>query len=180
MNRHQRENLAKLIKTNTSFVVRLLTLNPDCAEQQREIGDALREVNAARKRFIEEDDLLLPTEVLTPDEEQLDMLAAEAPEVDDDMVKAFNTDDWDEESGFNDFWAMYPRKVNKVTARRAWKRLSKTQRRAAMDDIVAAQRFREVQQLQFVPHAATYLNQHRWEDPIETSEHPGDDMDDVF
>jgi len=73
-------------------------------------------------------------------------------------------------SGFESFWAAYPRKVNRKGAQKAWQRLSPTQR--LFDTIMAAVAKQE--QLdswlkdngKFIPHASTWLNNARWEDEI--------------
>lgn len=63
---------------------------------------------------------------------------------------------------FDEFWTAYPRKVGKVAARKAWTSATK---RVNADKIVAAVReypFRD--DLQYVPHPASWLNGGRWED----------------
>ncbi len=63
---------------------------------------------------------------------------------------------------FDEFWCAYPRKVGKVAARKAWTSATK---RVNPDKIVAAVRdypFRD--DLQYVPHPASWLNGGRWED----------------
>lgn len=66
---------------------------------------------------------------------------------------------------FDAFWAVYPRKVGKDAARKAW--LS-ARKRAGLDEIVEGlRRFVSVTagaDPQFVPHPATWLNQGRWQD----------------
>lgn len=71
--------------------------------------------------------------------------------------------------GFEDWWAIYPRKVGKGAARKAWKRLK--------CDLFAAEMIEKLQvqvdlqyahtEKQFIPHPTTYLNQERWEDEVE-------------
>lgn len=68
---------------------------------------------------------------------------------------------------FNEFWNLYPRKVKKFVARRIFNRLSKKD----IEDIFNVYkdhliRWKETE-LQYVPHASTWLNQRRWEDELE-------------
>ncbi len=58
------------------------------------------------------------------------------------------------------FWESYPRKDNKAAAYRAWKKLTKPCRLLAAADVAS----RVWGDAKFVPHAATYLNNRRWED----------------
>lgn len=72
----------------------------------------------------------------------------------------------DVDAQFDEFWAKYPRKTNKPPARRAWARLTVAQRRAALDAIalhVTLWRKRGTD-VQFIPHPATWLNGHRFDD----------------
>jgi len=62
---------------------------------------------------------------------------------------------------FDSFWSAYPRKTSKQTASKAFDKLSDENQQKAIDNIARLYANTEVQ---FVPHAATYLNQARWED----------------
>lgn len=71
-----------------------------------------------------------------------------------------------EPAGFLEFWALYPRKVGKADARRAWKRKRPpiTKVRAALE----WQRRSLQWQQGFIPNPSTYVNQGRWDDePVE-------------
>lgn len=70
---------------------------------------------------------------------------------------------------FERFWQAYPRKTAKADARKAWAKHSAD--RPPLDEILAAvQRQRATQQWRegVVPHAKTWINQHRWEDEVGT------------
>jgi hypothetical protein len=74
------------------------------------------------------------------------------------------------EGMFEQFWAIYPRKVAKIAAWRAWKKLAPSELEAQkiLSGLWAYKtywvgRFIEIQ---FLPHPATFLNQRRWEDEI--------------
>ena len=80
--------------------------------------------------------------------------------------------DW-RESFADHFWPAYPRHVGRAVAQRAWDKLgltdsAKTDESAffnrimdGLDDWKARHKDAEPQ---FIPHASTWLNQHRWED----------------
>ena len=59
---------------------------------------------------------------------------------------------------FDEFWLLYPRKISKATARKAWAKLS------AEQQLMAAKAINT--ELEFIPYAATWLNQERWEDEL--------------
>jgi hypothetical protein len=67
---------------------------------------------------------------------------------------------------FDDLWMLFPRRVAKRDAMKAWERLSSAQQLAA---VVAAADWRRVwagKDLQFVPHCSTWLNGWRFEDEL--------------
>lgn len=71
---------------------------------------------------------------------------------------------------FDDFWEVYPRKVGKEAARKAWKKIRPNQslQRRILDAVEAAKRSKEWQKDngQYIPHPATWLNQGRWDDEL--------------
>ena len=62
---------------------------------------------------------------------------------------------------FDQFWNLYPRKTSKQSASKAFAKLKDEDQQAAINNIA---RLYSETPVQFVPHAATYLNQARWED----------------
>ena len=69
---------------------------------------------------------------------------------------------------FELFWRHYPRKIAKRTAARAWMRLTDAEKAAALEALPRHCRiWARRGEMQFVPHAATWLNQARWEDELE-------------
>jgi hypothetical protein len=65
--------------------------------------------------------------------------------------------------GFAEFWTAYPKKVGKVVAGKAWRKLKPDTSLIAM--ILADLKTRAwPADRQFVPYASTYLNGRRWED----------------
>ncbi|MBI6743307.1 helix-turn-helix domain-containing protein [Pseudomonas syringae] len=72
--------------------------------------------------------------------------------------------------GFDQFWKMYPRKVGKDKASKAWQKLQMTE---ALYDLIVSALTKHVatpgwtkDNGQFIPHAATWLNGKRWEDEV--------------
>lgn len=71
---------------------------------------------------------------------------------------------------FSRFWKLYPRKVGKDKAEKAWAKIKLTQ--TLFDEIIAALAKHSVTQGwtkdngQFIPHASTWLNGKRWEDEV--------------
>ena len=84
-------------------------------------------------------------------------------------IKLVSADD--EPDFFEDFWDEYPRKVSKKMASKAWNRLRPDQKEA--EQIILAlyrckkQWAQEETEIRFIPHASTWLNQERFNDPIE-------------
>jgi uncharacterized protein YdaU (DUF1376 family) len=80
---------------------------------------------------------------------------------------------------FAEFWVAYPRKVAKPEALKAWIKIKPNDEvcSAIMAGLEAAKRSRDWTKEggQFIPHPATWLNQHRWEDQLDTATVGGDD-----
>ena len=62
---------------------------------------------------------------------------------------------------FDQFWALYPRKTSKQSASKAFVKLKDEDQQKAISNIA---RLYSDTPVQYVPHAATYINQARWED----------------
>lgn len=87
---------------------------------------------------------------------------------------------------FDEFWSLYPKKVSKEDARKAF---TKALKATALDVILDALR-KQIPTWtdpQFVPYPASWLNGHRWQDEITTAKrNPGDtgwnadDAPDIF
>lgn len=83
-------------------------------------------------------------------------------------------DDFDEycvEGGFQRFWAAYPRKTQKVVARKRWSKVCSSYKDfvTIMDGLDRAREYWAVHHTKFehIPHPATWLNQERWNDNYE-------------
>jgi len=85
---------------------------------------------------------------------------------------------------FEEFWSVYPRRIGKGAARRAWEKATQI---TDPDFIVLAAMChatfwrKQRTEMQFIPHPATWLNQERWDDDLEaeldTSQSSGWDTD---
>lgn len=75
--------------------------------------------------------------------------------------------------GFGEFWAAYPRKVDKADAEKAWRKLGYVN--GLLPTILAAVKAQCVEggtlgtEPRFIPHAASWLNGKRWEDVLTSS-----------
>ncbi|WP_240619948.1 hypothetical protein [Pseudomonas qingdaonensis] len=75
--------------------------------------------------------------------------------------------------GFEQFWKLYPRKVGKDKAEKAWARIKPAQ--ALFDEIIAALAKHSTSHDwtkdngQFIPHASTWLNGKRWRDVLQSA-----------
>ena len=69
---------------------------------------------------------------------------------------------------FLDFWQSYPRKVAKVRAYAAWKRLapSRSLITVIMQELEKQKRSESWEDPKFIPHPGTWLNGRRWEDEV--------------
>ena len=75
-------------------------------------------------------------------------------------------------AGFDEFWSVYPRKVGKGDARKAW--IASRRSRPAQEDLLSALR-RAVEgwrgmEGRFIPHPATWIRQERWSDEDTTQQ----------
>ena len=69
---------------------------------------------------------------------------------------------------FDEFWSLYPRKIAKAVARKAWQRLTPEQQLMAAKAIDTHCQYWATKEteLEFIPHASSWLNQERWEDEL--------------
>jgi len=67
---------------------------------------------------------------------------------------------------FADFWLLYPRRVARKDAERAWARISERDRVEALTALVGWRRVWADKDPQFIPHASTWLNGERWTDEL--------------
>jgi hypothetical protein len=69
---------------------------------------------------------------------------------------------------FEQFWALYPRKISKRMAHRSFYKLTPAEREQALEALpnhVAYWKAKNTE-LDYVPHCTTWLNQYRFEDQI--------------
>jgi len=69
---------------------------------------------------------------------------------------------------FEAFWKEYPRKTAKRAALKVWQKLDFIDQTAALEAITQHKQFWEIKgtELDYIPHASTWLNQGRWEDEL--------------
>lgn len=80
-----------------------------------------------------------------------------------------------EGAGFDRFWAIYPKKVGKESARKAFERARKKAPLASLLTAVERQKCSSQWSRdngQYIPNPATWLNQGRWEDEFPTEDGP--------
>lgn len=90
-------------------------------------------------------------------------------DVDSSLIR-IDVRDVENVASFDDFWAIWPRKDAKKNASTAWSRAVK--KAPAEVILTAARAYAESPnrpEKQFVPHAATWLNGERWNDPLPES-----------
>ena len=66
---------------------------------------------------------------------------------------------------FSDFWGMYPRRVAKKDARRAWEKIPASQHQTILAALFEWRRiWLDRDETDFIPYPASWLNGERWED----------------
>ena len=75
------------------------------------------------------------------------------------------------ESAFDAFWSAYPKKTGKEAARKAFKKIPKSAHSLLVPAVEAQKKSRQWMEEngRFIPNPATWLNQGRWEDEVQTS-----------
>lgn len=69
---------------------------------------------------------------------------------------------------FNDFWQIYPRRVAKKAAEKAWKKLTLGEQSKALEAVKQHVKYWDEKgtESDFIPHPATWLNQGRYDDEL--------------
>lgn len=69
---------------------------------------------------------------------------------------------------FADFWNLYPKKVSRKDAMKAWDKLPFSDRTLALEKLPAHVAYwSATTERQFIPYPATWLNGERWHDELE-------------
>ena len=82
--------------------------------------------------------------------------------------KEKNTNSLSGDEVFNSFWELYPKKIGKGGARKAWNKIKNP--KATLEKIAKSLVWQKQSEQwkkengQFIPHPSTYLNNERWED----------------
>jgi len=69
---------------------------------------------------------------------------------------------------FDEFWDLYPRKVSKRVAQRKFELLTKAEQQQALEALPNHIKYWKSKntEMEFIPHASTWLGQYRFEDEI--------------
>ena len=80
---------------------------------------------------------------------------------------------------FERFWTAYPRKVNKPGAKRAFEKINPDEQllETMLKAIEQQKKTAQWQEMQYIPHPATWLNQERWKDTVTPMKQPFDQRD---
>ena len=81
-------------------------------------------------------------------------------------VVAIETQREDEWITWENFWTLWPRRVARKEAEKAWRRLSPTEQGEALKALPEWRRVWAMKDTQYIPHPATWLNGARWEDEL--------------
>lgn len=75
---------------------------------------------------------------------------------------------------FDDFWALYPKKVAKGAAIKAWQKLNKAEQAEALHALPNHLKYWKAKSTdkEFIPYPATWLNQMRYLDELDFEEKP--------
>jgi len=70
---------------------------------------------------------------------------------------------------FQDFYSLYPRKMARKDAERAWNRLTPTQQAECLEALPNYLKYWKIKETQkdYIPYPASFLNQERWTDEID-------------
>ncbi len=72
-------------------------------------------------------------------------------------------------ASFEDWWAIYPRRVAKKDAEKAWRVMTEAQKFSALESLPTHVRYWQLagKEKEFLPYPATWLRGERWEDELE-------------
>ena len=74
---------------------------------------------------------------------------------------------------FDDFWLLYPRRVARRDAMKAWAQMTQAEQMAAVVAMVDWRRVWATKDREFLPYPATWLRGARWEDELPDTDAPG-------
>ena len=73
---------------------------------------------------------------------------------------------------FDDFWLLYPRRVARRDAMKAWAQMTAAEQMAAVVAMVDWRRVWATKDKEFLPYPATWLRGGRWEDELPETDGP--------
>lgn len=87
------------------------------------------------------------------------------------VLQLFNEGTTQQEHGvtFDDFWLLYPRRVAKLAARKAWARVDPQHYVEILTALVAWRPIWAQRDSEYLPHPASWLNGERWTDELPSS-----------
>jgi hypothetical protein len=68
--------------------------------------------------------------------------------------------------GFDEFWKLYPRRVAKLAAQKAWAKLTQTDADAAIAALPDHVALWSQRRIEHIPHASSWITGRRWDDEI--------------
>jgi hypothetical protein len=70
---------------------------------------------------------------------------------------------------FNEFYALYPRKMGRKDAERCWNRLTPVQQAECLEAMPNYLKYWKIKETakDFIPYPSTFLNQERWTDELD-------------
>ena len=68
---------------------------------------------------------------------------------------------------FLEFWKLYPRRVAKLDAQKAWKKVPEVEQQMALDFLEAMNRLCGWPEIAFIPYPASWIRGKRWEDELD-------------
>jgi hypothetical protein len=83
-----------------------------------------------------------------------------------------NNSDPEKWNTFDTLWTLYPRRVARKDAEKAWMRLDEKQRADAIEALVAWRKIWAQKDIQYIPHASTWLNGERFYDELPVNNAP--------
>jgi hypothetical protein len=91
------------------------------------------------------------------------------PALENNLSKKTTKQEKPTDTGFDDFWSHYPKKLSKAQALRAWKLATKRKPAEQIIELAKAYANGKLPDPQYIPLASTWLNNDRWDD-VEVSE----------
>ena len=86
------------------------------------------------------------------------------PALENNLTKKTTNQEKPTDTGFDEFWIHYPKKLSKAQALRAWKLAIKRKPAGEITELAKAYANGKLPGPQYIPLASTWLNNDRWDD----------------